>query len=119
MNHSVLIVDDHAGFRSWTRSLLESEGFLVVGETADGTSALTAARDLRPGLVLLDVMLPDMSGFAVAEQLAALPDPPIVVLVSSREASDYGERIRGASALGFISKPELSGARLRALIGAA
>ncbi len=117
VSQTVLIVDDHAGFRSWTRSLLETEGFQVVGETADGASAVTAVRDLRPDLVLLDVMLPDTTGFAVAEQLATLPEPPIVVLVSSREASDYGDVVGHAAAAGFISKPELSGPRLRALIG--
>lgn len=114
---TVLIVDDHAGFRSWTRSLLETEGFLVVGETADGRSGVTAARDLRPDLVLLDVMLPDMSGFDASRQLAALPHPPTVVLVSSHEASDYGDAIARAAAAGFISKPDLTGARLRAVIG--
>ena len=119
MKQTVLIVDDHAGFRSWTRSLLETEGFLVIGETADGTSALTAARDLRPDLVLLDVMLPDTTGFDVADQLAALTPAPTVILVSSREASDFGGRIDRSPALGFISKPDLSGLRLRSLLGTA
>ena len=117
VQRTVLIVDDHAGFRSWTRSLLETEGFQVVGETADGASAVTAARDLRPDLVLLDVMLPDTSGFAVAERLAALADPPRVVLISTREASDFGDVIGHSAAMGFISKTDLSGPRLRAVIG--
>lgn len=119
MSKTVLIVDDHAGFRSWTRSLLETEGFLVVGETADGTSAITAARDLCPDVVLLDVMLPDVSGFEVARRLAALADPPIVVLVSTREAGDYGDVIGHSAAAGFICKPDLTGTALRdALRGA-
>ena len=117
VSQTVLIVDDHAGFRSWTRSLLETEGFQVVGETADGASAVTAARDLRPDLVLLDVMLPDASGFAVAERLAALAEPPRVVLISTREASDFGDVIGHSTAVGFISKTDLSGPRLRSLIG--
>jgi DNA-binding NarL/FixJ family response regulator len=119
VNETVLIVDDHAGFRSWTRTLLETEGFRVIGETADGAAAITAARDLRPDLVLLDVMLPDTSGFAVAERLAELSHPPSVVLISSREEFDFGHRVAHAAALGFISKPDLSGARLRELLGAA
>lgn len=118
VSQTVLIVDDHAGFRSWTRSLLETEGFLVVGETADGTSAVTAARDLRPDLVLLDVMLPDVSGFEVARRLAALASPPTVVLVSTREAADFGDVIGHCSAIGFISKPDLTGIALRGVIGA-
>ena len=117
VSQTVLIVDDHAGFRSWTRTLLETEGFLVVGETADGASAVMAARDLRPDLVLLDVMLPDLSGFEVARRLTALAHPPNVVLVSTREATDFGDVIGHSTALGFISKPELSGSALRDVIG--
>lgn len=119
VNQTVLIVDDHAGFRSWTRTLLESEGFQVVGETADGTSAVTAARDLRPDLVVLDVMLPDISGFEVARRLATLAHAPTVVLVSTREAADYGDVIGHSHVAGFISKPDLTGRRLREVIGVA
>jgi DNA-binding NarL/FixJ family response regulator len=112
----VLIVDDHPGFRSWTRSLLESEGYLVVGEAADGASAVAAARELCPDLVLLDVMLPDMSGFAVTEHLLALESPPLVVLVSSRTSDDYGAAIAASRARGFISKLDLTGSRLREVL---
>lgn len=119
VNQTVLIVDDHAGFRSWTRTLLETEGFRVIGESADGASAITDARDLKPDLVLLDVMLPDTNGFDVAERLAELSLAPSVVLVSSREEFDYGDRLARAAVIGFISKSDLSGIRLRELLGAA
>lgn len=98
--------------------MLETEGFPVVGEASDGASAIAMAQALRPELVLLDVMLPDTSGLVVAERLAALPSPPRVILVSSREASDFGDVLGHSQALGFISKPELSGMRLRTLLGA-
>ena len=91
----------------------------MIGEAADGKSALATASALRPELVLLDVMLADTTGFVLAEELAQLPSPPAVILVSSREASDFGEAIGRSPALGFISKPELSGMRLRALLRAA
>jgi DNA-binding NarL/FixJ family response regulator len=117
VNPTIVIVDDHAGFRSWTRSLLETEGFPVIGEAADGASAVATARALRPDLVLLDVMLTDTTGFVVAQQLAQLPSPPRVILVSSREASDFGDAIGRSPAVGFISKLELSGSRLRAMLG--
>ena len=78
---------------------------------------MAATQQLHPDVVLLDVKLPDMSGFAVAHQLADLVDPPRVILVSSREATDYGEIIGRSPALGFISKPELTAARLRAMLG--
>ena len=97
--------------------MLETEGFPVIGEAADGATAVTMARELRPELVVLDVMLPDLTGFAVATQLAALPSPPHVILVSSREASDFGDVLGHSHALGFISKPELSGRRVRGLLG--
>ena len=71
MTLTVLIVDDHAGFRHFARGLLEAAGISVVGEAGDGRSALDAAARLRPGLVLLDIMLPDIDGFAVADRLAA------------------------------------------------
>jgi DNA-binding NarL/FixJ family response regulator len=116
MAPSVLIVDDHAAFRRFARALLQAEGFEVVGEAEDGASALEAAARLRPAVVLLDVQLPDLDGFAVAEQLAEEADPPQVVLVSSRDASSYRRRLDRARARGFIPKGELSGAALSALV---
>ena len=69
MAATVLIVDDHAGFRSFARALLEAEGFDVVGEAQDGATAIAEGARLGPQLVLLDVALPDMDGFAVCDAL--------------------------------------------------
>lgn len=114
---SVLIVDDHPSFRATARALLESEGFSVVGEATDARAALELAGELHPDIVLLDVQLPDLSGFEVATRLAdANGAAPVVVLVSSRDACDYGERIAESGAAGFISKGDLSGAAIRALL---
>ncbi|HEU4977442.1 MAG TPA: response regulator transcription factor [Solirubrobacteraceae bacterium] len=113
---SVLIVDDHPSFRASARMLLEAEGYEVVGEAPDGAAALAAAGDLRPDLVLLDVNLPDLDGFAVAERLSAAPAPPAVVLVSSRSSEDFGSLVRASGARGFICKCDLSGAALSALL---
>jgi DNA-binding NarL/FixJ family response regulator len=113
----VLIVDDHDDFRVSARALLEAEGFAVVGEAADGDAALEAVAALRPAVVLLDVQLPGLDGLAVAERLAEGPDPPAVVLISSRDAAAYGPRLDRASARGFIAKGELSGAALAGLLG--
>jgi DNA-binding NarL/FixJ family response regulator len=117
MRPTVLIVDDHAAFRASARALLEAEGFDVVGEAADGVGAVEAVAVLRPEIVLLDVQLPDLDGLAVAEQLAAVPDAPAVVLISSRDAAAYGPRLRATPARGFIPKSGLSGEALAALIG--
>ena len=114
---TVLIVDDHPAFRASARALLQAEGFDVVGEVADGASALRAVAKLRPEIVLLDIQLPDLDGLAVAEQLAAVPNAPAIVLISSRDAAAYGRRIQTAPARGFIPKSALSGEALAALVG--
>jgi DNA-binding NarL/FixJ family response regulator len=115
---TVLIVDDHPSFRASARSLLEEEGYEVVGEAEDGGTAVEAARKLRPDLVLLDVQLPDIDGFAVAVRLRALEDPPLVILTSSRDGADYGRCIGDCGANGFVPKADLSGAALAALLAA-
>jgi DNA-binding NarL/FixJ family response regulator len=112
---TVLIVDDHAGFRSFARALLEAEGFEVVGEAADGAAAVALGRALAPELVLLDVALPDMDGFAVCAALLADGVGPVVVLTSSRDVSAYRRRLKRSRARGFIQKSELSGPALAAL----
>ena len=118
MGRTVLVVDDHAGFRSVARAVLESDGFDVVGEAADGAEALASAERLRPQLVLLDVQLPDIDGFVVAERLAAAgAGAPEVVLVSSRSAGAYRRRLVGTPARGFLCKTDLTGAALRELLG--
>ena len=116
VNDTVLIVDDHPTFRSFARALLEEEGFEVVGESEDGASAIAAALALRPDVVLLDVQLPDLNGFEVAGRLRAAGVPSSIVLVSSRDASDYGEDIASSGAAGFVAKGELSGSAVRALL---
>jgi DNA-binding NarL/FixJ family response regulator len=113
---TVLIVDDHPSFRATARTLLEAEGFEVVGEAADGVSALRAAEELRPELVLLDVQLPDFDGFEVASRLTSREDAPSVVLTSSRDGADFGPLVAESGARGFVPKAELSGAALAALI---
>jgi DNA-binding NarL/FixJ family response regulator len=117
METTVLIVDDHGSFRSSARSLLEAEGYTVIGEAATGASGLALAAELHPDVVLLDVQLPDLDGFQVAAQLARQNGrPPAVVLTSSRDAADYGTLIAESGARGFIPKGELSGAAVEALL---
>jgi DNA-binding NarL/FixJ family response regulator len=113
---TVVIVDDHPSFRASARTLLELEGFEVVGEAADGKSGLEIAERLSPEVVLLDVALPDTNGFDVAEQLAHGPSK--VILTSSREQRDLGRRVRSSGALGFVPKDRLSGQALLDLLEA-
>jgi len=116
MSARVLIVDDHAPFRALARRLLTADGFDIVGEAADGASAIDAVRALRPDVVLLDVQLPDVDGFRVAEALTDDPPSPAVVLVSSRSGGDYGSRLTSSPARGFIPKADLSGEGLQRVL---
>ena len=109
----VLIVDDDARFRAVARLLLERAGLHVIGEADRGSTALDAIRRLNPDVVLLDVQLPDIDGFEVARRLHGTPH---VILVSSREESDYGPRLGAAPVRGFLTKTELSAANLLALL---
>ena len=114
---TVLIVDDHPSFRASARAMLESEGYDVVGEATDGVTALEAVWALRPELVLLDVQLPDMSGFDVCAALKTRDGTaPDVILVSSRDVTDFGGLVEISGASGFIPKGELSGELLAALL---
>jgi DNA-binding NarL/FixJ family response regulator len=114
MAWTALVVDDHPAFRASARRLLELDGFQVVGEAVDAESALKAARELGPDVILLDIGLPDRSGYEVAQELVA--EPVGVVLVSSRAQADLGRRVRECGALGFISKEQLSGEAVLALL---
>jgi DNA-binding NarL/FixJ family response regulator len=113
---TIVIVDDHADFRARAAELLQAAGYEVVGSCPDGRSALTAIAELRPDVVLLDVQLPDIDGFGVIEQVDGRVDGPIVVLISTREAADYGARVARSGAAGFISKAELSALSLAQLV---
>ena len=117
MGRTVLIVDDHAGFRAAARALLEAGEFDVVGEAEDGASAVVAAAALRPEVVLLDIQLPDLDGFAVAERLARDGVASAIVLISSRDVSAFRRRLAANPAWGFIAKNELSGQTLATALG--
>ena len=113
---TLMIVDDHRSFRSAARRLLESAGFEIVGEAADGESALAAIQALRPDVLLLDVQLPGIDGFEVAARLTARADAPAIVMTSSREAADFAGLIEQSGARGFIQKVDLSGPAIGALV---
>jgi DNA-binding NarL/FixJ family response regulator len=118
MATTVLIVDDHASFRASARMVLESEGFEVVGEAADGGSAIEQSTSLAPDLILLDVQLPDIDGFEVATRVTKTEGAPAVILVSSHDGDDFGPLVRASGASGFVAKADLSGESLRALLDA-
>lgn len=117
MTTTVLIVDDHAGFRHQARRLLTRSGFDVVGDAADAASGLRDAEVLRPDVVLLDVMLPDRSGVDVADELLGGAHPPRVILTSSRERSDFDPDMPWPRGCTFVPKHELSVRVLRRTLG--
>jgi len=95
--------------------MLESAGF-TVDEAATGADAIRAAVTTRPCLVLLDIQLPDLDGFEVAKRITTRDPSPVIVLTSTREARDFGDRIAASPAAGFIPKDELSAGALRTFL---
>jgi len=108
MARTVLIVDDHPGFRASARRMLEAGGFEVAGEVADGASARRVNRQLHPDVILLDVQLPDADGIELAGELSGTDGHPSVVLCSSRTAEELGAGLDSSGALGFVPKDELT-----------
>ena len=119
MSLTVLIVDDHPGFRRFARKMLEQAGFSVVGEADDCASGIEAAETLNPDAILLDILLPDGSGLDLAVTLAAKHGSRAsVVLMSSRSAADHGSALTDTPAHGFIAKGDLNGKAFAELIDA-
>jgi DNA-binding NarL/FixJ family response regulator len=116
MAETVLVVDDHGGFRASVRELLEAEGFEVIGEATDAASGIEAARSLRPDIVLLDIQLPDFDGILASKRIADLNGRSAIVLTSSCDVADIAGALAESPARGFIPKPELSGAAIRELL---
>jgi DNA-binding NarL/FixJ family response regulator len=116
MPRRVLIIDDNPDFRTAARQLLERHGFVVVAEAETGIGGIAKAKEHHPDLVLLDVQLPDVDGFEVAERLSQLDAPVDVILTSSLDGTDFGTLVMRSSALGFVPKAELSGSAIEALL---
>ena len=113
---TVVIVDDYRAFRTAARRLLEAGAYQVVGEAEDGASALIAVERLRPDVVLLDVLLPDRSGFDVADRLAQTAAESQIVMISSRDEAAFREPLSRSQACGFVYKGDLSLRMLDALL---
>jgi CheY-like chemotaxis protein len=120
MRLGCLIVDDNHHFLAAAGQLLESEGIRIVGVGSTGDEAVARVAELRPDVVLLDIDLGEESGFDVAERLATLPTgAPPVILISTHSGSDFAELITSSSAVGFVSKSELSASAIEHLLRAA
>jgi DNA-binding NarL/FixJ family response regulator len=114
----VLIVDDDRLFPDAARDLLERQGLPVVGVAATSAEALRRAEELRPEVVLVDIMLGGESGFDLARRLAEHHPRggPAVILISTHSEADFADLIAESSAAGFVPKPELSGRAIRRIL---
>ncbi|HEY5360575.1 MAG TPA: response regulator transcription factor [Streptosporangiaceae bacterium] len=101
----ILIADDQPLVRSGLRSILGKQADLeVVGEAADGQAAVTAGRQLRPDVVLMDIRMPVLDGLAATRQLTLLDPPPKVVVLTTFELDEYIYAALKAGASGFLLK---------------
>ena len=116
MPRTVLIVDDHEGFRATARRVLEAGGYSVIAEAADGSSGVAAAVESHPDLALVDVQLPDFDGFEVTRRIQESGEAPEIVLISSHERADFGSLVENSGARGFVCKSDLSAAAVEALL---
>ena len=114
-----LIVDDNASFLEAASTLLQRQGITVVGIAPTAAAALRQVGQLRPDVVLVDIMLGDESGFDLAQRLADIDSGGItVILISTHEESDFADLIEAAPVAGFVPKSELSASVIRRLVGA-
>jgi len=100
----VIVADDESLIRMDLREMLTNLGYLVVGEVADGRSALNQARELRPDVVVMDIKMPDMDGIEAAKILTEERVAP-VVLLSAYSQRELVERAREAGVVAYLVKP--------------
>lgn len=103
-----MIIDDSEVFLTAVRNLLAGEGMSVVAVATTADAGVALVEEERPDLVVVDIHLGPDDGFDVAERIAALPDPPPVVLTSSHAAIDLGDVVERSSAVDFLTKSRLS-----------
>jgi len=100
----VLIAEDEAIIRLDLKEMLEEEGLLVVGEAADGESALRLAAETTPDLVIMDIKMPGMDGLTAAERLAETSEAAVLILTAFSQ-KDLVQRAADAGAMGYLVKP--------------
>jgi DNA-binding NarL/FixJ family response regulator len=114
----LLIVDDDRLFLEAARVLLEREGLPVVGVVTNSVQALRLATDLRPDVILVDLMLGDESGFDLTRRLDGHNEAadPVVILMSTYSEADFADLIAESPAAGFLPKSELSADAIRRIV---
>jgi response regulator NasT len=100
----VLVAEDEALIRMDLVEMLQEEGYAVVGQAADGASAVRLATELRPDLVILDVKMPVLDGLSAAEQVVSARLAAVVILTAFSQR-DLVERAREAGVMAYLVKP--------------
>ncbi|HWZ98530.1 MAG TPA: response regulator transcription factor [Candidatus Dormibacteraeota bacterium] len=104
----ILLVDDHALVRQGLRSLLEREGFSVVGEASDGLEALDQVRALAPDIVVMDISMPSQNGLNAAREIKKVwPDTKVILLTQHTEDMYIADALE-ASVSGYVLKSQAS-----------
>jgi CheY-like chemotaxis protein len=117
MQPRILIVDDDARFRAIARRLLESSGYVVAAEAADGTDALATATRVCPDAALVDVQLPDIDGVALTRRLREADRGLRVILTSTDSTVVTEAALAESGAIAFTPKDRLAVADLAPLLG--
>jgi len=101
----VLIADDEAIVRDGLRTILDLEDDItVIGEAADGASAVSATRELRPDVVLVDIQMPGLDGIEATRRMVTAPNPPRVLVLTTFDRNEYVYEAMKAGASGFLLK---------------
>jgi DNA-binding NarL/FixJ family response regulator len=116
---SVLLIDDDPAFRHLARRTLAGTSMTVVGEAEDAASGASAARDLKPDVMLVDVGLPDGDGITLAHELSALPWGPRIVLTSVDADAASPEEVVRSGAAGFVPKSDLPNRGIQLMLNGA
>jgi len=101
----ILIVDDNASTREMVRLILQRTGHEVAGEADNGESALKAFKELRPDLVLLDIIMPGKSGLEVLGEIRAIDPAAKVIMLTAVDQDEVNAQLASKGAAGIIYKP--------------
>jgi len=115
----VLVADDHRLFAEALQAILDADDRLeVVGVAKDGAEAVALAERLRPHVVLLDISMPVLDGFGAAEQIAALADPPAILMLTGSSATQDVDRARRLGASGYVTKDTIAATLVESILRA-